>query len=336
MKMQLVGSTMAALICGFATVCTPQPAQPQVVRSASDWTDTRGQFIVAHEGGISRFGDKWYWYGTDYSGNPKGIFGPRGRSLANGLRVYSSTDLKKWQYEGVCLTIPESGVGSKGTIHRPSVLFNPATRRYVMWVFAYETLYPDVMLAVAVADRPSGPFRIVGNRETGESHGWAQDLGVFQDDDGKAYLVYDDGLRNIRVDLLTADYEASTKKSVIALTPRHEGAAMFKVQGRYIVAGSGVKGWHNTDTTYAVASHPLGPYSEKGLLSEAGTDTWGSQISNFFAGRNGEAFALCDRWGIDSSGQPTKEHNASSYHFLKLEFHPERNEFSLKPPDRLD
>jgi len=116
MKMQLVGSAVAALICGFAVVCTPQPAQPQApsgaaVCSGPDWIDTRGQFIIAHEGGISRFGDKWYWYGTDYSGNPKGVFGPRGRSMANGLRVYSSTDLSKWKYEGVCLTMPESGVG---------------------------------------------------------------------------------------------------------------------------------------------------------------------------------------------------------------------------------
>ncbi len=297
------------------------------------WTDTRGRLIIAHDGGISRFGDTWYWYGSDYSGNPKGDYGMAGHALANGFRVYSSPGLMRWKYEGVCLRVPESGFGSKGTMHRPNVLYNGATRRYVMWFFEF-VKYPDVMLGVAVADRPTGPFRIIGRRETGEEHGWAQDLGLFQDDDGRAYLVYDDGKRNLRVDLLTDDYLASTRKSVIALTPKHEGSAMFKVGGKYIVAGSGVKGWAGTDTHYAVANHPLGPYSEKRLLSEAGNDTWGSQISNFFAGKAGEVFALCDRWWRDAGGRPTADLNASSYYFLPLLFDSKRNEFRLLPPSK--
>jgi hypothetical protein len=85
-----------------------------------------------------------------------------------------------------------------------------------MWYF-YFRKYPDVMLTVATADGPAGPFAIQGLRRSGEEHGWAQDLGAFQDADGRAYLVYDDGHRNLRVDLLTEDYLQTTRRSVIAL-----------------------------------------------------------------------------------------------------------------------
>lgn len=295
------------------------------------WTDDQGRFIVAHDGGISRFGGAWYWYGSDYSGNARGMYGTAGRALANGFRVYRSTDLKHWRDEGVCLPVPAEGFGSAGTLHRPNVLYHRATRRYVMWFFEF-VKYPDAMLGVAVAERPTGPFRVLGRRRSGEPHGWAQDLGLFQDDDGRAYLVYDDGQRNLRVDLLTEDYLASTGQSVVALPAKHEGAAMFKRNGLYIVAGSGVKGWAGTDTHYAVASHPLGPYGEKRLLSEAGSETWGSQISNFFPGRHGEPLALCDRWWRDALGRPTTDLNGSAYYFLALVFDPASRGFRLAAP----
>jgi hypothetical protein len=316
---------MLRLITALALLC--------LWTSGQTWTDTAGQFIVAHDGGISRFGNTWYWYGSDYSGNPKGDYGRRAHALANGFRVYGSRDLKRWKYEGVCLAVPPAGFGSQGTPHRPNVLYHARTRRYVMWFFEFVDKYPDAMLGVAVADRPVGPFRILGRRETGAPNGWAQDLGLFQDDDGQGYLVYDDGQRNLRVDLLTDDYTASTKQSVIALTAKHEGSAMFKMNGRYIVAGSGVKGWAGTDTHYAVADKPLGPYGGKRLLSEAGNETWGSQISNFFAGPRGEVFGLFDRWWIDAVGRQTKDLNASSYYFLRLRM--DGDSFRLEPPAAL-
>ena len=117
--------------------------------------------------------------------------------------------------------------------------------------------------------------------------------------DGKGYLVYDDGHRNLRVDLLADDYLSSSGRTVIALQcdptagKRYEGAAMIRYKGKYIVAGSGVQGWKPTDTTYAVADTPLGPYREMGLMSEQ--KTWSSQISNFvYLPASDQVFAMCD------------------------------------------
>jgi hypothetical protein len=85
-----------------------------------------------------------------------------------------------------------------------------------MWYF-YFRRYPDVMLTVATADSPAGPFVIHGLRKSGEEHIWAQDPGAFQDINGKAYLVYDDGHRNLRVDLLTDDFLNTSGQSIMAL-----------------------------------------------------------------------------------------------------------------------
>ena len=82
-----------------------------------------------------------------------------------------------------------------------------------MWFFCIGTAepeYPAAMLAVAVADQPAGPFRFLGQRNSAEEHGWGQDLGLFQDIDGQGYLVYDDGHRNLRVDLLAGNCLSSS------------------------------------------------------------------------------------------------------------------------------
>ena len=229
-----------------------------------------------------------------------------------------------WQYLGACLKFPKSGLGSEGTSHRPCVLYNQKTQKYVLWYF-YFRMYPNEMLAVATASAPAGPFTILGLRRSGEEHGWAQDLGAFQDADGRAYVVYDDGHRNLRVDLLTPDYLDTTRRSVIALAAsskpggQYEGAAMAKYKGKYIVAGSGVMGWNPTDTSYAVADGPLGPYSTPRQMSEQ--LTWKSQISNFFyLPESDTLIALCDQWWMGPAGRNDLEQ--SRYLWLPVSLDP--------------
>ena len=300
-----------------------------VYASHDTWVDVDGHRISAHDGGISRFNGTFYWYGTSYVNNPKGLCGSQGRKLANGIRVYTSTDLRHWKSEGVCLQVPKTGPCSTGSIHRANVIYNDKTKKYVMWFFHF-TQYPDAMLAVATADRPTGPFRILGNRKSGEDNGLGQDLGLFKDDDGKAYMVCDEGHRNLRVDLLSDDYLEVSGKDVVAIKapPACEGAAMIKYGGKYIVAGSGVRGWACTDSYYAVADHPLGPYSSPRLLNPKGNLTWGSQISNFFTDGK-TVYALCDRMFIGDDGRRVKDLEASSYYFLPLQLDPATGEARL-------
>jgi len=280
-----------------------------VIQNHTVWKDVDGRPISCHDGSISYFDGQFYWYGTSYDGNPQGHWGRRGAHLQKGFNVYSSKNLTDWKYEGVCLDFPRNGWLSLGTSHRANVLFNERTGSYVMWFFCIGTVepeYPAAMLAVAVADSPKGPFTFLGQRDSGEENGWGQDLGLFEDDDGIGYVVYDDGHRNIRVDLLSEDFLTVSGHSVVALRSddenRYEGAAMAKYKGKYLVAGSGVQGWNPTETSYAVADSPLGPYTPMGRMSER--LTWNSQISNFvYLGDSDILFAMCDQWFRGSNGE---------------------------------
>ena len=335
--------TLPAL--GWLLMVASASAEKAIV-NLTDWRDTRGQPISAHEHFVGRFFGAFYWYGTSYKGNPLGQCGPEGAPLQNGFNVYRSTNLVDWQYLGQCLTFPKTGFGSEGTSHRPRVIYNKPTKKYVMWYF-YFRKYPDVMLTVATAAAPAGPFVIQGLRKSSEEHGWAQDLGAFQDSDGKAYLVYDDGHRNLRVDLLTGDFLDTTGRSVIALRAgsgqgqQYEGAAMVKYKGKYIVAGSGVTGWNPSDTTYAIADSPLGPYSAPGRLGNWGT--WGSQMSSFlYVAETDTLIALCDQWWAGPAGR--NDLDQSRYVWIpvlfnpvtreaQMEFRAEWNPFTTQPPN---
>jgi hypothetical protein len=324
-------------------VAAPLPAG-KPIRNHADWVDVEGKPISCHDGGMARVGDTFYWYGTSYEGNPRGLWGRRGAHLQRGFNVYSSRNLVDWKYEGVCLEFPRDGRFGLGTSHRPNVLHNRRTDKYVMWFFligARKPEYPDQMLTVAVADRPTGPFEILGQRRTAEAHGWGQDLGLFRDDgdDGKGYLVYDDGHRSIRVDLLSDDYTSSTGRTAIALAAtgkKHEGAAMVKYRGKYIVAGSFVEGWNPTDTSYAVATAPLGPYREMGLMSRR--RTWNSQISNFVYIRESDiVFAMCDQWFVGPNGLDRRlPIDRSRQLWLPVDFDPETGVAMMRPVESWD
>ena len=287
----------------------------KVIRNNTDWRDTQGRAIAAHDGGISRFAGKFYWYGTSYANNPKGRYGKKD-SPWDCFNVYSSDDLVNWHYEGAALSRPQWGWGSIYTMHRAHVLYNEKTHKYVMWFFLYFD-YPASFLMVAVSDSPVGPFEILGPSKTGGPFAMGQDMNLFKDDDGKAYVIYDDGTRDLRVDLLTDDYLESTGKSIVAVEKVQEAPAMAKYKGKYIVAGSGVRGWSATETHYAVASSPLGPYGPKKQMSEQ--KTWGAQITDFVhVPESDTLMAMCDRWW-----NPDKtDLNKSTYLWLPVTFDP--------------
>lgn len=328
-SMKRVGIVAAGVLTliGFAAA-KAQDSMNDMIKNGTTWEDTAGNPISCHEGGMSRFGDTFYWYGTSYTGNPKGEYGvaQQSKGLQRGINVYSSKDLVNWKYEGVCVDYTQPGNAIRGSGHRPSVIYNEKTKQYVMWFFDFAKTYPDVMMTVAVSDAPIGPFKILGLRETGQDKGWAQDCALFKDEDGNAYLAYDDGRRNLRVDLLSDDYLSSTKKNVLAMTAPGEGTAMAKYKGKYIVAGSGVVGWGASETYCAVADSPLGPYSAKQLMSA--NRTWGGQISNFIYIKESDTLmAMCDQWWAGQRGREAL--GASRYLWLPVALNPATGEAKL-------
>ena len=67
------------------------PASPagaaKPIRNYTAWTDTAGNPISCHDGGITRVGDTFYWYGTSYKGNPKGLWGRKAAHLQQRLQL---------------------------------------------------------------------------------------------------------------------------------------------------------------------------------------------------------------------------------------------------------
>jgi hypothetical protein len=285
-----------------------RPAGAGTIRNHTVWKDTDNKPIDCHEGGILRVGDTFYWYGRVYAGNPDGTYGAAGAKFRGGICCYCSKDLVNWKNLGVVLPYPASGWVSQGTWHRPRVLFNATTKKYVLWFVCLESVYP-AQAAVAISDSPAGPFTIldkpVANVRTG-------DLTIFQDDDGKGYFCHDGGPQGRRafVARLTADFLGIDGGEVMAMpaTTDHEGESMARYQGKYIVAASGISPVHRgvgpSDTYYAVADSPLGPYDYKGLMSEPGNSTWNSQIGSFLYIKESDTLmALCDQWFVGPGGE---------------------------------
>ena len=339
-------------LAAFARAAPPQkPGAPDrnesFIENHTTWYDTDGKPIRAHDGHLARFGDRFYWYGTSYEGNPTGQYGMARPRLWNGVQVYSSDNLVTWKNEGVALARPEKGWGNLGTCGRPHVLYNEKTQKYVIWYW-FHPKAPAVFQMVAVADKPTGPFKSLGPREVGTWSGFASDHNVFQDDDGKAYLVYTDhttaagrtGEYAIRIDSLTDDYLASNKEGILvmAVPPPipgasqrgHEAPAMIKYKGKYLVAASRLAptGWGGTANDYVVAPAPTGPLTEVRTLTA--DNNWGGQLTSMlYIKESDTVLVMFDQWWVTRDEHHTTppqawatDLNESRYLWLPLDFDP--------------
>ena len=305
-----------------------------VVTNGTDWVDADGRLIMAHEGDLARFDGVFYWYGSSYENNPQGKFDVADGPVWNGVQVYRSTDLVNWTYRGVCLPRPENGWGKLGATGRSHVIYNESTKKYVMW-YRWYLHVPASFLMVAVADHPEGPFTPLGPREMGTANGFASDMNVFQDDDGKAYVIYCDhgghGVKGdtptyaIRIDSLSDDYLTSNREGVVVFEKGCEAPAMIKHKGKYIAVASGVHGWAGSETVGATADAPLGPWKSQGKISE--NKTWNSQVTDLiYLKESDTVMALCDQWWIPDKA----DINKSRYLFLRMHYDPTTGQVKME------
>ena len=296
------------------------------ITNGTDWVDTEGRPIMAHEGDLARFDGVFYWYGSSYANNPKGKFGIAVGPVWNGVLVYRSTDLKNWEYRGVCLRRPENGWGELGSTGRGHVIYNEKTKKYVMW-YRWYLHVPASFLMVATADHPEGPFTSLGPREMGTSNGFASDMNIFKDDDGKAYVIYCDhgehGVQGgqstytIRIDSLSDDYLDTNQDGIAVFAKGCEAPAMIKHKGTYIAVASGVHGWAGSETVCATADAPLGTWTRQADISKQ--KTWSSQVTDLIHIEESDSvMALCDQWWIPDRS----DINKSRYLFLPLSLDP--------------
>lgn len=309
----LFGGALAALPAAPAAAQAKPPApktSAAVYRPGEPWLDTRGQAINAHGGGILRVGKTYYWYGEK-----------RARQREEGVAVYSSNDLGNWKPEGVALAPaadPASDIAAGCLMERPKVIYNAKTRKYVMW-FHLELKgqgYAAARAAVALADRPTGPFRYVRSfRPNGHM---SRDMGLFVDDDGAAYHVYSSRENyDLRLARLADDYLAPTAQDSLLFSAHREAPAMFKRGGKYYLFTSGCTGWAPNEASLHVAGSPFGPWQPLGNPLTGPNDqlTYDGQSTYVLPvpGKKDAFIFMADRWN-------PKDLKDSRYLWLPIQF----------------
>ncbi len=220
--------------------------------------DVAGEIIDAHDGCLQRFNGRFYLYGTSY-GNSDGF-------TNNSFRVYSSPDLGKWTLEGELLKERPPGIYG-----RPYVVFNPNTRKYVLWYNWYPKLLDNKagqwngQAAVATSDTPTGPFKVANpNVPLSKSH--PGDGSLFVDDDGKGYFIYtaiDEGY-GVRVERLMPDYLGSTGEASSVLIFGAEAPVLFRRNNLYYALCGPRCAFcpEGSEVNVFISFSPMGPFYE--------------------------------------------------------------------------
>ncbi len=259
--MAQTGSTAAPSSSGGITAFEP----------GAVWLDTDGKPINAHGGGLLFYKGTYYWYGEYKKGRTELV--PHSnwenyRVLAGGVSCYSSKDLLHWKFEGLALASEQkdstSDLYAGKVIERPKVVFNPRTKKFVLWMHIDSKDYSAAKSGVAVSDKPTGPFRYLGSERPNGN--MARDMTIFQDEDGRAYHVYtSEDNQTLHVCQLSDDYLSHTrndKRLLVGLA--REGAAVFKFNKHYYLISSACTGWDPNAAAYAVADSMMGEWKQRG------------------------------------------------------------------------
>jgi len=273
------------------------------------WLDASGRRIQAHGGGMLHDNGVYYWYGED---RDYARLGSREGVRAIGVRCYSSPDLFTWRDEG--LVLPATADDEKSEIHfsrvmeRPKVIKNDLTGKYVMWLHLDDAPYKFARVGISVADKPTGPFRLVKSVRPDDSE--SRDMTLFKDDDGRAYLVHSsENNRTMHVSLLAPDYMGTSGEWKRVFEGRmREAPAVFKHGGRYYIVSSHCTGWKPNAAEYAAADSMLGEWKVLGNPCAGSEEdkalTFNSQSTFVLPvpGRPGKFIFMADRWNPGDLG----------------------------------
>lgn len=280
-------SCLYAIMVFLIGTTIPLQAKWLTIHNDFNHFDTDGNPILTRSGDLDKFGDTYYWYGSDIE------------SGFSDQTCYSSTDLLHWKNEGVMIT------ASRGT-NRIDVVYNDSTETYVM-VMKWET-GDWCHLGIATSKKPNGPYEklydsLVYGLKTG-------DISVFKDDDGKAYYLYElNDNRNgsnkfsLGFSRMTSDYLGLEKRMQQWSDGDREASMMMKDHGIYYYLTSKMIYVDPSETQYFTAPSIEGPWTKNlvPIIAPGNTrrDSWSTQCDYVFAfkGTEDTVQMYCgDRW----------------------------------------
>ncbi|KAI0151100.1 galactan 1,3-beta-galactosidase [Pestalotiopsis sp. NC0098] len=269
----------------FLFAATVVRASLQIVPGAT-WTATNtGKHVQAHGAGVIKVGSTYYLIGEDKT---------NGSAFQN-INCYSSTNLVEWTLVGALLsqTSAAGDLGPSRVVERPKVIYNSSTKKYVMYMHIDDSSYAEAKVGVATSDTVCGKYSYVGSwRPLGYQ---SRDLGLFQDDDGKGYLLTEDRANGLRIDALTSDY-LNVSSATYLWSDSIEAPAILKQNGYYFMFGSHLTGWSPNDNVYSYATSLSGPWSSWATFATVGSNTYTSQTNYILPLGSSSAIYMGDRW----------------------------------------
>lgn len=265
-----------------------------------------------------------YWIFPTYSA-------PYGKQVF--LDAFSSTDLMGWTKHP--RIVDTSAIKwARRAMWAPAIVEKKG--KYYLF-FAANDIQSDQEyggIGVAVADKPQGPYKDhLGKPLIDKFHNGAQpiDQFVFQDADGKYYIIYG-GWRHCNIAQLNDDFsgfipfaDGTTFKEI---TPENyvEGPFMFRKDGKYYFMWS-EGGWTGPDysVAYAIADSPFGPFKRIGKILQQDP-----KIANGAGHHSVIHEPKSDRWLIVYHRRPLTETDGNSRETCIDEMYFDSNGF-IKP-----
>ncbi|KKY37980.1 putative glycosyl hydrolase family 43 protein [Diaporthe ampelina] len=258
-------------------------ASLQIVPGATLTGTNTGAHVQAHGAGVIQVDGTYYLIGEDKT---------TGSAFQN-VNCYSSEDLVSWTYVGALLSRTASGdLGPSRVVERPKVIYNSSTRKYVMYLHIDDSSYGEAKVGVATGDSVCGQYNYLGSwRPLGFQ---SRDIGLYQDDDGKAYLLTEDRANGLRIDALTSDY-LNVSSSVYTFGS-YESPAIVKKNGYYFLFASKLTGWNANDNVYTYSTNLSSGWAAWATFATAGSNTYTSQTNYVLPVSDSLTMYMGDRW----------------------------------------
>lgn len=229
----------AVVLTALATACATSHKESSntdkwvTITNGKLWLTPEGDTVQAHAPGFLRQGNTWYMVGED-----------RGHEYNPDVNLYSSTDLQTWHF---VKKIIENGVtspelGKNRMIERAKILYNPKTRRYIVWCHWEASNYGASEAACFSSDRIDGEYRLEwSGRPSGIK---SRDCNVFVDNDGTAYFISTtEENRHLGLFRLSDDYLSTVEHTRLFPEQRREAPAIVRLGNRYFMLSSACTGW---------------------------------------------------------------------------------------------
>ncbi|WP_422768766.1 RICIN domain-containing protein [Plantactinospora sp. WMMC1484] len=301
---------MTATTILAAVAVTPAPAQaaPVTITNGTQFTDTSGNPLHAHGGGVLKVGDYYYWFGENRNAD----------NTFRAVSVYRSTNLRDWEFRNNVLTQSSASELQVANIERPKVIYNASTGRYVMWMHKENgSNYSEARAAVASSATVDGTYTYHGSFRPLGQH-MSRDITLYNDG-GTAYMISAaDENYDLHIYRLTADYlNVASLVGNFWNDAHREAPAMFKRGSTYFLLTSGATGWSPNQARYATASSISGPWT--GWTNVGNSTTFSSQPSYVLPIQGSSTTSylyMGDRWAGAWSGPV----NDSQYVWLPISF----------------